>query len=81
MFDQFKKDVKRFESDTRDAQGGSDGFRQCESEQEAVERQTRMAMEQQKLIEQQKQNERQAQYHLERQALQGVDTSGLKNLK
>jgi hypothetical protein len=81
MFDQFKKDVKRFEADTQYAQGWSDGFRQCESEQEAIERQTRMAMEQQKLIEQRKKNELQEQYHLESEALKGVDTSGLKNLK
>ena len=45
LFDQFKKDVRRFESDSQYAQGWSDGFRQCESEQEALQRQMRMAIE------------------------------------
>ncbi|MBL0702338.1 MAG: hypothetical protein JJV91_02535 [Desulfosarcina sp.] len=81
LFDQFKKDVRRFESDTKYAQGWSDGFRQCESQQEAIQRQTRMAIEQQKLSEQKKQNDLQEQYHLEREAVKGVDTSNFKYLK
>ena len=81
LFDQFKKDVRRFESDTKYAQGWSDGFRQCESQQESVQRQTRMAIEQQKLSEQKKQNDLQEQYHLEREAVKGVDTSNFKYLK
>lgn len=81
LFDQFKKDVRRFESDSQYAQGWSDGFRQCESQQEAIQRQTRMAIEQQKLTEQRKQNKLQEQYHLEREVLKGVDTSNFKYLK
>ncbi len=57
LFDQFKKDVRRFESDSQYAQGWSDGFRQCESEEEAIQRQVRMAIEQQKLSEQRKSNQ------------------------
>ena len=81
LFDQFKKDIKRFESDSQYAQGWSDGFRQCESQQEAIQRQTRMAIEQQKLTEQRKQSDFQRQYHLEKQALEGVDTTNFKYLK
>ena len=81
LFDQFKKDVRRFEKDSQYAQGWSDGFRQCESQQEAIQRQTRMAIEQQKLTEQRKQNKLQEQYHLEREVLKGVDTSNFKYLK
>ncbi|MEI2751026.1 MAG: hypothetical protein V9G17_00365 [Nitrospira sp.] len=81
LFDQFKKDTRRFEQDSQYAQGWSDGFRQCESQQEATQRQTRMAIEQQKLTEQRKQNKLQEQYHLEREALKGVDTSNFNYLK
>ena len=81
VFDQFKKDVRRFESDNQYAQGWSDGFRQCESQQEAIQRQTRMAIEQQKLSEQKRQNDLKEQYHLEKEVLKGVDTSNFKYLK
>ncbi|ELB2196225.1 hypothetical protein HJ092_14540 [Vibrio parahaemolyticus] len=80
LFDEFKKDISRFNSDKKYAQGWSDGFRQCESEQEAIERQTRITIEQQKLIEQRKANERSETYFLEKHALEGVDTSGLESL-
>ncbi|TOI92679.1 hypothetical protein [Vibrio parahaemolyticus] len=80
LFDEFKKDISRFNSDKKYAQGWSDGFRQCESEQEAIERQTRITIEQQKLIEQRKANERSETYLLEKHALEGVDTSGLESL-
>ena len=81
MFDQFKKDVGRFESDSKYAQGWSDGFRQCETEQEAMQRQVRMSMEQQRLAEQRKHYEREEQRHLEREVTKGLDTRGLENLK
>lgn len=80
LFDEFSKDVMRFGSDTEYAQGWSDGFRQCESEQAAMQRQMRMAIEQQKLNEQRKANDRSKKYHLEKQALEEIDTSGLENL-
>ena len=81
LFDQFKKDVERFETEKEYAQGWSDGFRQCESQQEAAQRQARMAIEQQQLAEQRKQDKLDERYHLERQALEGVDTSDLKDFK
>ena len=80
LFDEFKKDVNRFASDTEYAQGWSDGFRQCESEQEALQRQMRMAIEQQKLNEMREENDRKEKYHLEKQVLKGIDTSGLEGL-
>ncbi len=81
MFDQFKKDVKRFQQDTKYAQGWSDGFRQCESEQEAIQRQIRMGMEQQRLMEEKKHNDWEEKRHLETEMLKGIDTSGLEKLK
>jgi len=81
LFEQFKKDVRRFERSREYAQGWSDGFRQCESEQEAIQRQTRIGIEQQKLIEQRRQMEYQDQYHLEREVLKSIDTKKLNSLK
>jgi hypothetical protein len=81
LFDDFKKDVTRFSLESEYAQGWSDGFRQCESQQEATQRKIRIAVEQQKLVEQRKASEREAQYHLERQVIKGVDTSNFKYLK
>lgn len=77
LFDQFKKDVNRFNSDTNYAQGWSDAFRQCESEQEAAQRQARMVIEQQKLKEAQKAN----QATRDRELLKGINTTGLNVLK
>ena len=76
MFDQFKKDVTRFNSDTQYSQGWSDGFRQCETEQEAIQRQARIGIEQGKLNEQINHN-----HKTENDYLRGIDTSGLENLK
>lgn len=81
MFEQFRKDVRRFEKDSQYAQGWSDGFRQCETEQEALQRQIRMGMEQQRLMEAKKRNKWEEQRHLEREVMRGVDTRGLENLK
>lgn len=81
LFDQFKKDVRRFESDRDYALGWSDAFRQCESEQEAAARQARMSMQQQELRKLREQRQLDRDHALEREALKGIDTSGLKNLK
>jgi len=81
LFDQFKKDVARFERDKEYASGWSDAFRQCETEQESAMRQQRMAIEQQRLKELRQQNQLQKDHDLEREVLRGVDTSGLKSLK
>ena len=74
-------DVKRFETDSQYAQGWSDAFRQCETEQEAYQRQLRMTIEQQNLMETKKHNKWEEQRHLEREVMKGVDTDALKNLK
>ncbi len=83
MFDQFKKDVNRFGQHGKYTQGWSDGFRQCEREEEALERQIRMSMEQQRLNEERKRNDRIDTYALESQALRGInyDAKLLNTLK
>ncbi|WP_228768381.1 hypothetical protein [Shewanella sp. TC10] len=81
LFDQFKKDVTRFNTETDYAQGWSDGFRQCETEQESIQRQVRMSIEQQNLQQQKKTNELAEQHALEREVMKDVDTSGLKSLE
>lgn len=81
MFDQFKKDVRRFQKDTQYAQGWSDGFRQCETEQESLQRQMRMGTEQQRLMEEKKHNDWEEKRHLETEMFKGIDTRGLENLK
>lgn len=43
LFDQFRKDQGRFDSDRDYARGWSDAFRQCETQEEALERQIRSA--------------------------------------
>ena len=74
LFEQFHKDVNRFNSDQNYAQGWSDAYRQCENEEEALERRIRMSMELQRMD--QSRIDRMA-----HDALKGIDTSGLKNLK
>jgi len=81
LFDQFKKDVNRFENNSQYAQGWSDGFRQCETEQESLQRQVRMGIEQQRLAEEKKHNKWKEQRHLEREVLKGVDIDSLKALQ
>ena len=83
LFDQFKKDVNRFGKHGKYTQGWSDGFRQCEKEEEAMERQIRMNMEQQRLNEERKRNEKMDKYYLESEALRGVkyDAKLLNRLK
>ena len=73
-FDQFKKDVRRFNSDGDYAQGWSDAFRQCETEEEALERRTRMAIEYQRMDSYRRDR-------MAHEALEGIDTRGLENLK
>jgi hypothetical protein len=81
VFDQFRKDLSRFEKDSQYAQGWSDGYRQCETEQEAAMRQARMAIEQRRLAEQRQRDKNPSQRELEREALKGVDVNVLKLLK
>ncbi|WP_145991695.1 MULTISPECIES: hypothetical protein [unclassified Shewanella] len=81
LFDEFKKDVNRFNSDKQYGQGWSDGFRQCETEQEAAQRQTRIMLEQQRLQEQKKANNISQQHALEKEVMKGVDIDALKSLE
>ena len=73
--------MNRFDSEKQYAQGWSDGFRQCETEQEALQREIRMSIERQQLSEARKNNELQDQYHLENQIFKDVDTESLKALE
>ncbi len=83
MFESFKKDENRFSKHSKYAQGWSDGFRQCENEQEALDRQIRMSLEQQRLNEERKRNSSMNSYSLEQQAFKGVnyDAKLLNTLK
>ncbi|MEH6527772.1 MAG: hypothetical protein V7723_17015 [Sneathiella sp.] len=49
LFEEFKKDVTRFSAEAQYAQGWSDGFRQCELEEEAQERSVRTAIQSQQM--------------------------------
>ena len=64
MFESFKKDENRFTRQNKYAQGWSDGFRQCEREEESLERQSRIAIEQQRLYDEQKHYDKVENYHL-----------------
>ena len=77
-FQKFKKDSGRFVSNPPYAQGWSDGFRQCETALESVQRETRMAMERQRLQQQKHRHATQQVRHLERQTLHRLDTSALQ---
>ena len=72
MFESFKKDENRFSKHNKYAQGWSDGFRQCENEQESGDRQVRMSQEQQYLYEERKRNDKMDNYYLEQQALKST---------
>lgn len=76
-FDQFKKDVQRFNADKDYAQGWSDSYRQCETEQEALDRQVRMSIEYQKMDNDRKNNLD----HEAVKSLDNIDTSNLKYLE
>ncbi len=83
LFDQFKKDVRLFGSDKKYSQGWSDGYRQCETEQEALQRQIRMGMEQQHYNNQKKHNDWEEKNHLNSQMFDGInyDPNLLNKLK
>ena len=79
QFDQFQKDRGRFLRDTLYSQGWSDGFRQCETKLEAIQRETRMAMEQQRLLQQLHTDQQQR--HLEREVMLDADSDSLQGLE
>jgi len=81
QFYQFQKDSRRFASDVHYSRGWSDGFRQCETALESVLRETRMAMEQQRLLDQQQPHVSQQQRYLTRETLDRVDTVSLQSSK
>jgi len=83
MFESFKKDENRFARHSKYTQGWSDGFRECENEQEALDRQVRMSQEQQYLNDERKRNEKMDNYYFEQHALSGVkyDAKTLNKLK
>jgi len=81
MFDQFRKDVRRFEIDREYASGWSDGFRQCETEEESIQRQTRMGMQYQQYNEQLRHDKAMESQYFNQDLFDGIDTSGLENLK
>lgn len=79
MFEGLKKDVARYEKDRQYAQGWTDGFNQGKGEQEAWDRSLTRNIEQQQLYEQRKHNDYRDQSRMEREAVRGLDTSGLEN--
>ena len=81
LFGQFHKDRARFVRDTLYSQGWSDGFRQCETKLESIQRETRMAMEQQRLLQQKQHNAGYEYRHLEREVILGVESDSLQSLK
>jgi len=81
MFSQFKKDVKRFDSDSNYAKGWSDGFRQGEAHQKALQQQNTAAIERQRLSEEIRHDKWQEHHDSSNDLLKGINTKGLKNLK
>jgi len=81
LFDSFRKDVRRFGVDNLYSSGWSDGFRQCETEQEAMMRNQRMGLEYQKYSEQRRHNNVSESEHFNENLLKGIDTRGLENFK
>ena len=64
MFEAFKKDEDQFSRHRKYAQGWSDGFRQCENEQESMDRQIRMSVERQQLNAEREHYKQVDDYHL-----------------
>jgi hypothetical protein len=81
MFSKFKKDVRRFESDSDYAKGWKDGFRQGEAHQKALQQQNSNAIEQQRLSEEVRHDKWQEHHDSSSDLLKGVDTKGLEKLK
>lgn len=71
VFEHMKKDVHRYGSDSDYKQGWDDGFGACEKQQEVTDRAVQRSIEQQ---------QRSHSDDMAKEALKGVDTSGLKNM-
>jgi hypothetical protein len=78
-FDQFRKNVKQFNSNPDYKQGWLDGYDECEKQQEALERQNRNSVEQQRLLEQKRHDKWQEKHNND--YFKGIDTSGLDKLE
>ena len=76
MFSQFAKNINRYDNDKTYQEGWDDGFKQCKSEQLALQKSIDQSIEQQKLYEQQRHDKEIEEKHM----LDGVDTSGLEKL-
>lgn len=76
MFSQFAKDVNRYDNDKTYHEGWEDGFKQCKSEQLALQKSIDQSIEQQKLYERQRHDKKMEENHM----LDGIDTSGLDKL-
>ncbi len=81
LFDQFKKDVRRFEYDHEYATGWGDGFRQCETQEESISRQIRMNQQYEQYSEQRRHDKVMESQHFNDDMLKGINTKGLNNLK
>ncbi len=77
MLDQFKKNVQLYKENNDYHQGWDDGYKQCKAKQAAFQEEYRTSVEQQRLIEEKRHNKKIE----ERKLLEGIDTSGLENLK
>ena len=75
--DQFKKNTQLFNTNPDYKQGWLDGYNECEKEQEALERQNRNSIEQQRLMEEKK-HDKWIEKH-DNDYLKGIDTRGLEN--
>ena len=81
MFDQFKKDVNRFQADSQYTQGWNDGFKVCEKQWENMQKQNDSALRQQELTEQKRHDKRMEKQEEQKALLKGIDTSGLEKLE
>ena len=77
LFDQFKKNIQSYNNDSNYRKGWDDGYRQCKARQKALQKQSQVTIEQQRLIEEKRHNKKVEDKNL----LKGIDTSGLENLK
>ncbi|MBW1660097.1 MAG: hypothetical protein JRJ48_06335 [Deltaproteobacteria bacterium] len=78
-FDSFKKNTHLFNTNPDYKQGWIDGYNECEKQQEALERQNRNAIEQQKLMEQKRHDKWMEKK--DNDYLKGIDTRGLEKLE
>ena len=81
MFEHMKKDVRRYDSDRQYAEGWDDGYETCEKEAEAMDRANQRSIEQQRIYQEEHHSRHDGTSDMARDALKGIDTRGLENLK